>query len=139
MTTAPGEGELCALGLLQPALALAVDARPARGVLVAAELRDDGTVAPLARSLGVPVDHQLRAQLQVPTFDDEDVESTLSRRLQTDGCSYGGWLCSYGEVYKEDGCSDDTCGDCESTYGWDVYSNYYTGSGFDCWSPDMRP
>ena len=68
--------------------------------------------------------------------DDDNCGFTHSYSYSYGDCSYGGWLCSYGEVYKEDGCSDDTCGDCESTYGWDVYSNYYTGSGFDCWSPD---
>ena len=45
-------------------------------------MRDDGTVAPLARALGVPVDHQIRTQLHIPSFDDEaGGESTLRREL----------------------------------------------------------
>ena len=51
-------------------------------------------------------------------------------------CEDGGWVCSYGDVYHEGGCSDDTCGDCQSTDGWDVYSNYWVGSSFDCFSMD---
>ena len=98
VTAAPGEGERCAHGVLQPALALALDARPARGALVAAELRDDGTVAPLARALGVPVDHQMRAQLQVPNVDSEVGESTLRRKLGEDAVSQLSGVTMLGEM-----------------------------------------
>ena len=53
-----------------------------------------------------------------------------------DSCDAGGWFCSYGEVYHEQDCSDDTCGDCDSTYGWDTYQNYWMGSSFGCFSMD---
>ena len=55
-----------------------------------------------------------------------------------DGCYYSGWVCSYGEVYFESHCSDDTCADCAFTSDWDEWSvsGFWVGSSFECHSPD---
>ena len=51
--------------------------------------------------------------------------------------SFSGWYCSYGTVYNENGCSDDTCSDCDITgLGWSEFSAVWDGSSFECFSPD---